>query len=265
MKVHAHFQQKNGGDPTSEWQAIRTGCLTASEFKEFVDLYGKLRTGEMPKTYLAEKLFERWTGRQKPNNFFTVDVNNGIIVEEKAAAFAALEYGLEIQHVGFVSNDTRTVGASPDGLIGFEGLLKDRPTNLHKEDCQAMSDYSGIEIKSPALTTHIKYLMDGKLPNDYYCQVQGSMFVTGCQTWHFLSYPLACYLDGFPPLHLVIERDKKWQANFSESVGSFLDKYDAEFENLVKLNGGLPKQKHYGLESLDEETKTSGADLMAGA
>jgi hypothetical protein len=261
MIVHAEYQQKNGGDPTTAWINARTGCLTASEFKEFVDLSGKLRTGEMPKTYLAEKLFERWTGRQKPNNFFTVDVNNGIIVEEKAAAFAALEYGLEIKHVGFVSNDDGTVGASPDGLIGWGHLEKDKPTfkkNLNVGE-------TGIEIKSPALCTHIKYLMDGKLPNDYVCQVQGSMFVTGCQGWHFLSYPLICYLDGFPPLHLVIERDEKWQANFSESAENFLEKYDAEFEKLVKLNGGLPKQKHRGLESLGEETKTTGADYLAGA
>ena len=82
MKVHAHFQQKTGGDPTAEWQKIRTGCLTASEFGEFVDLSGKHRTGEKPKTYMAEKLFERWTGRQKPNEFFSMAVNNGIIVED---------------------------------------------------------------------------------------------------------------------------------------------------------------------------------------
>ena len=130
MIVHAHFQQKNGGDPTEQWVKARTGCVTASEFGDFVDLSGKLRTGEMPKTFMAEKIFERWTGRKKPTNFFTVDVNNGVLVEEKAAAFAALEYGLEIQHVGFVSNDAGTVGASPDGLIGWEGLKSDRPTEF---------------------------------------------------------------------------------------------------------------------------------------
>ena len=66
------------------------------------------------------------------------------------------------------------------------------------------------------------------------------MFVTGCQTWHFLSYPLACYLDGFPPFHIVVERDEKWQANFAESVDIYAAKLDSEFAKLVELNGGLP-------------------------
>ncbi len=240
MKIHAHFLQKNGGDPTAEWKQARTGCVTASEFGQFVDLSGELRKGEMPKSYLAEKLFERWTGRQIPNSFFSMSVNNGIIVEEKAAAFAALEYDLSIQHVGFVSNDAGTVGASPDGLIGFNpaNLLKDAPTDYKLP----VAGESGIEIKAPALHTHIKWLMDGKLPNDHICQVQGSMFLTGCASWHFLSYPLACYLDGFPPLHLVIERDDEWQKNFTESVAEFLAKYDREFEKLCDLNGGKPAE-----------------------
>ncbi len=250
MKVFANFQQKNGGDPTAEWQKIRTGCVTASEFDRFVDKSGELRSGEMPKTYMAEKLFERWTGRQKPNEFFNMAVNNGVIMEEKAAAFAALEYGMDIQHVGFISNDAGTVGASPDGLIKWPGLSAKEPT--HFEDVN-LPRGSGIEIKCPALITHIKWLMGGKLPADHFAQVQGSMFVSGCQTWHFLSYPLACYLDGFPPLHLVIERDDKWQANFADSLDEFMEKFDSEFQKLCELNGGPPANKSPRPESAPAE------------
>lgn len=240
MIIHAEFQQKNGGDPTSEWQKIRTGCITASEFKNFVGVDGKLRTGEMPKSYMAEKLFERWTGRQKPNDFFDMAMNNGVIIEEKAAAFAALEYGLEIQHVGFVSNEDGTVGASPDGLIGFPGLKLDAPTLYGVPKDSA----SGIEIKCPNHITHIKYQMDNKLPSEpnggYVSQVQGSMFCTGCRTWNFLSYPLTCYLDGFPPFHMIIERDEEWQKNFADSLDEFMQKFNSEFEKMVDRNGGLP-------------------------
>jgi hypothetical protein len=241
MIVHAEFSQKNGGDETAEWLAARTGCLTSSEFGKFVCLDGSLRKGEMKESYLDEKLFERWTGRKMPNEFFTMAVNNGLIVEEKAAAFAAMSYGLKIQHVGFASNDAGTVGASPDGLIGWCGLSATKPTSFL--DGVKVPEMSGIEIKCPTLKKHIGYVRAKKLPDDYICQVQGSMFVTGCQTWHFLSYPLACYLDGFPPLHLVIERDEKWQANFAESLDIYMEKFDAEFAKLVDLNGGLPKHR----------------------
>jgi len=234
MKVHAHFLQKNGGDPTEAWQTMRRGKFTASEFHRFVKLDGRLRTGEMPETYLCEKLFERWTGRDKPNTWFSMDVNNGVIIEEKAALFAQMEYGLEIQPVGFVSDDDERFGCSPDGLLGFTGLLPDKPT---ENPCGE----SGIEIKAPALATHIKYLLAGGIPDDYFCQVHGSMFVTGCKTWHFLSYPLACYLDGFPPLNLVIERDEKFCANLADSLDVFLQRYDDAFAVLCEKNGGPPK------------------------
>jgi len=258
MIINAHWQQKNGGDPTEQWIQARTGCVTASEFGDIVDLSGKLRTGEMPRTYIAEKIFERWTGRKKPSNFFTVEVNNGVIVEEKAAAFASLEYGLEIQHVGFISNDDGTVGASPDGLIGWDGLKLDQPTKLPA--CfKPTANVTGIEIKCPSLTTHIKWLMDGGLPKEHIAQVQGSMWMTGCQSWHFLSYPLACYLDGFPPIHLVVERDEAWQANFSESIVKFMSKLDTEFAKIVEKNGGPPPrfaQKSYTINPENYSEKT---------
>lgn len=238
MKVFGNFIQKNGGDPTQEWLDMRRAKITASEFDSFVKLDGTLRKGEMPDTYLCEKLFERWTGRDKPNTWFSMDVNNGIIVEEKAALFAEMEYGLKIQPVGFVSDDDERFGCSPDGLIGYGQLEANGPTFFTDEP----TDSSGIEIKAPALATHIKYLLNGTLPDDYFCQVQGSLFVTGCQTWHFLSYPLACYLDGFPPLHLIVERDEKFCENLAESLDAFLDRYDKAFEKLCEKNGGPPKR-----------------------
>jgi len=239
MKIHAHFQQKNGGDPTPEWQEIRTGCVTASEFDQFCKADGTLRTGEMPKTYLAQKLFEKWTGRQKVP-FFTQAVNNGIIVEEKAAAFASLEYGLDIQHVGFVSSDDDKWGCSPDGLIGFYDQVFSKTAATHYPNDNEGERHSGIEIKCPELSTHIKYLLDGKLPADYVAQVQGSMLVTGCSRWHFLSYPLACYLDGFPPLHLVVERDEEFCENLSDSLAKFLAQLETAWNRLVEINGAPP-------------------------
>lgn len=239
MKVHAHFLQKNGDDPTEAWLQYRLGKITASAFDRFVKNDGTPRKGEMPETYLCEKLFERWTHREMPNKFFSLPTNNGIIVEQKAALFAEMEYGLKIQPVGFVSDDDERYGCSPDGLIGWPGLSATEPTKFPTS--AFLTACSGIEIKAPALATHIKYLLAGTLPDDYFCQVQGSMAVAGCSTWHFLSYPLACYLDGFPPLHLVVERDEKFCANLAESLAVFIERYDEAFAVLCEKNGGPPK------------------------
>ena len=240
MKVHAHFLQKNGGDPTEAWQTMRRGKLTASEFHRFVKRDGTLRVGDMPETYLDEKLFERWTGRDVPNDFFKVDMNNGIVMEEKAGLFAEMEYGLKIQPVGFVSDDEERYGCSPDGLIGWEGLSETEPTICTEKTMWAFC--TGIEIKCPAFKNQIRRVRTGKMPDGYFEQIQGSMFITGCREWHFLSYALACYLDGFPPLHLVIERDEKFCANLAESLDLFLQRYDRAFEILCEKNGGPPKR-----------------------
>jgi hypothetical protein len=240
MKVHAHFLQKNGGDPTEAWKQIRLGKITASDFKEFVCEDGTLRKGERPKSYLYEKLYERWTGRPKPKKpFFNMAMNNGILVEEKALLFAEMEYGLRLQPVGFVSDDDERFGCSPDGLIGWDGLSETEPTN--NPILSAIG--SGIESKSPALDTHMGWILEGGLPSEHVAQVHGCMAITGSKTWHFLSYPLACFLDGFPPLHLVIERDEKFCANLAESLDDFIARYDAAFAILCDLNGGAPKPR----------------------
>ena len=257
MKVHAHFQQKSGGDATQEWIEARVGKITASEFDRIADSEGNLRKGQMPKTYLAEKLAERWTGRAA-GGFISMAVNNGVIIEEKAAAFAALEYGLDIKHVGFVESDafapneySLDCGCSPDGLVGWDCEFN---TTTPTDFTLAPAGASGIEIKCPELKTHIGYLLAGKLPSDYLAQVQGSMLVTGCATWHFMSYPLACYMDGFPALHLVVERDDKYQANLAESLESFLATYEAAWKRLIEMNGGPPPPRQKMMFSMDEQS-----------
>ncbi len=258
MIVHGEFQQKNGGDPTDDWNQIRLGKVTASELDRVVTLAGTLRKGEMPLTYLCEKLFEWWTGRAKPSKWFSLPVSNGIITEAKAALFAEMEYGLSIQSVGFISDDQSRCGMSPDGLIGWNGILSDKPTDNFK----LSGGETGIEIKCGALDTHIKWLLAGELPEEHRCQVMSSMYFTGCQTWHFLSYPLACYLDGFPPLHLIVERDEKFCANLAESLDAFIERYDAAFDVLCQKNGGPPTPRAMTPDQLRQLETEDNFDLI---
>jgi YqaJ-like viral recombinase domain len=239
MKISAHFKQKNGGDPTIDWQLARVGIVTASEMDALITPLGKVRMGEGVETYLCKKLAERWIGGPLGQFFTNFAVEQGNILEEQAIPFAELEYDLKIEQVGFVATDDGLVGCSPDGLIGFN------PANFDKVK---VTDYklgvageSGIEIKCPQLETHIKYLLAGELPKDYVAQVQGSMWVTGCATWHFLSYR-----RNFPALHLVIERDEKFQDALTLAVELFQEQFDAALKRLIEINGGPPNPKHRG-------------------
>jgi hypothetical protein len=193
------------------WEVLRSGKVTASELDALVTPLGKVKTGDGPRTYLMKKVAEAWIGGPlpKPNVW---DLNQGNILEEFARPAFTLETGLEVTEVGFITGDDDRVGCSPDGLIGA--------------DC-------GLEIKSPHLENHIRYLLDGVLPPDYVLQVQGSLYVTDFKKWMFMSFR-----RRLPPLILTIEPDEKIQEAIGEAVTAFLGRFDEALATLTKLNGG---------------------------
>lgn len=201
-----------------EWGMARAGIPTASEFDNLVTPEFKVRTGEMPRTYLAKKLAEKWQGAPLvTNNTFDMDV--GTILEGEAIPWFELETGLPVQRVGFITTDDGRIGCSPDGLVGL--MLGD----------------GGIEVKCPRIETHVKYLMSGDLPKEYAHQVHGSMFVTGCDSWRFLSYR-----RHLPPLLLNIKRDERIQESLRLALDMFLEQFDVEWMKLCDKNGGPPKR-----------------------
>jgi hypothetical protein len=139
-------------------------------------------------------------------------LEQGMIVEEEARPWYALEYDKRVKQVGFIATDDGRFGCSPDGLI--EG-----------EDC-------GLEIKSPAAHTHIKYLVNGALPKEYACQVMGSMFATGFKKWIFVSYR-----RGFPALVLEIHRDEKAMSMIRAAINQF----HADFDRAIARIGNITK------------------------
>ncbi len=258
MKIHAHFQQKKAGDPTLEWTLARSGVVTASELSNLVTPLAKTKDGEGPKTYLIEKLAEQWIGGPLPS-FTAFATEQGTILEEEAIPFAEFNFGLKIRQVGFVSTMAGKVGCSPDGLIGFD---EKQFSDTAPTDYRPVGTESGIEIKCPQLVNHIKYLMAGEVPKEYLAQIHGSMFVTGAQSWHFLSYR-----RGFPALFLRVERDEKWQAAIAEAVEQFLADLDNARARLIKINGGPPSERTRGIVPFPAQKGeyVAGDDLLAGA
>lgn len=198
-----------------DWMLARAGIPTASEFDQLLTPEFKIRSGEMPRTYLAKKVAEKWLGAPLPaSNVF--DMDQGQILEQEAKPFYELQYGEQIRSVGFITSDDGTVGCSPDGLLG--------------DDC-------GIEIKCPAIHTHLGYLLSGQLPKEYAAQVHGAMFVTERPRWKFLSYR-----RHFPPLLVTVERDEEIQSKIAEAITRFTKQMEVAMKFLEDLNGGPPKR-----------------------
>lgn len=215
-----------------EWMKARSGIPTASEFDQIVTPEFKLRTGQMPATYLAKKVSEAWLGGPLPS-FNVFDMDQGRILEEEAIPFFELEHDLQISRVGLVTTDDGRIGCSPDGLLGEDG---------------------GIEIKCPDVHTHVGYLLGGILPKDYAAQVHGAMFVTGRTHWTFMSYR-----RKFPPLVLTINRDEKIQGRIAEALDQFLEQFGRAVMRLQELNGGPPLRSP---TSNHDEKQEEYVDLM---
>jgi hypothetical protein len=171
------YNVEQGAD---EWFKVRSGIPTASEFDKLLTSTGKpstqiegyinLKVAEV----LAGQNVETWTGNQW--------TERGHELEPMAASMYGLINECEPIEVGFVTDDERTCGCSPDRLINDDGLL---------------------EIKCPAPQNHVGYLLGGKCPTTYYLQIQGQLMITGRQWCDFMSYhPL---LD---PLILRVKRDE---------------------------------------------------------
>jgi hypothetical protein len=187
-----------------EWLQVRCGVPTASEFDNIMKLDFTMKGGEGYKTYLYKKVAEAITGPLP--SFGSRDTDRGHFLEPEAVPFFEMETGLDVHTVGFVMSDDGRSGCSPDGLVG--------------ED-------SGLEIKSPGAVNQVRYLIDGKLPNDYSAQVHGSLYVTGRKEWHFMSYH-----RKLPKFHLVVKRDEEIMAKIGKCIAAFCADFDAAIEKI---------------------------------
>ncbi len=211
MKIHDCQQG------TLEWTKLHFGIPTASGLDNLLTPEFELRKGELPKTYVYKKVAEKLQGRPlidlSASSFM---LEQGMIVEEEARPWYALEYDAQIRQVGFITTDDGRFGCSPDGIID---RYEDNP------EC-------GIEIKSPAAHTHVKYLVNGVLPKEYVAQVYGSMFATGFKRWMFVSYR-----RGFPALVLEIQ----WNAQAMGMIAVAIDSFHSEFDRAMQRISNITK------------------------
>jgi putative phage-type endonuclease len=135
---------------TAEWLAARTGRLTASRMSAIM---AKGRGGAPSTTReacMGELIAEYLTG-QSGENYTNADMQRGTALEPDARAAYESRTGQMVQEVGLVLHPkNERFGASPDGVVGDDGLL---------------------EIKCPRTHIHIQYLLAGKPPAAYLPQM----------------------------------------------------------------------------------------------
>ena len=202
----------NAPQGTAAWLQERAGFVTASRL---TDVMAKIKTGEAAgrANYRAELVAQRLTG-QVQEGFTNAAMAHGNEFEPFARAEYEILNSVMVEEVGFVKHPALDwTGASPDGLIGDDGL---------------------IEIKCPNTATHIEYLLNGGAPAKYQMQMLWQMECTGRKWCDFASF------DPRMPkeLQLFVVRFERDEARIIEAkaeVAKFLGEVQQTVSALERL------------------------------
>ena len=197
---------------SDQWFAARIGKVTASRV---ADVLAKTKTGYSATrdNYMAQLVCERLTG-EKGESFTNAAMQHGTDTEPLArAAYESLKDVL-VDEVGFVPHPSiEMAGASPDGLVGDDGLL---------------------EIKCPNTATHIETLLSQTVPSKYNTQMQFQMACTNRSWCDFVSF------DNRLPQELQlfvkrVPRDDVFIKQTEDEIVKFLAELDDKIIKLMKV------------------------------
>ena len=195
---------------TEEWFKARLGKVTASRV---ADVLAKIKSGESAsrRNYKIQLVSERLTG-ERQETYINQAMQDGIDREFYARERYVQQFG-EVEEVGFIQHPTLEAGASPDGMVGEDGI---------------------IEIKCPMGTTHTETLMSQDVPSKYMPQIQFQLLCTGRKWCDFVSY------NPMFPEHLQVfvkrvEADVDYQKELEVEVKQFLSEVDDVINRLKEI------------------------------
>jgi putative phage-type endonuclease len=197
---------------SDQWFAARIGKVTASRV---ADVLAKTKSGYSTSrdNYMAQLVCERLTG-QREEFFTSAAMQHGTDTEPLArAAYESLKDVL-VDEVGFVPHPSIIMaGASPDGLVGDNGLL---------------------EIKCPNTATHIDTLLSQTVPGKYNTQMQFQMACTDREWCDFVSF------DNRLPEELQlfvkrVPRDNMYIRLMEDEIVKFLNELDIKIAQLMEI------------------------------
>ena len=194
---------------TDEWFAARLGKVTASRAADVMTKKGSAARANLS----AQLVLERLTNT-KGESFSSAAMQWGVDQEPFARAAYEAHSGVWVDTVGFVQHPTiERAGASPDGLVGHDGL---------------------VEIKCPNTATMIDTLLTGKVPSNYTTQMQMQMACTG-RAW--CDYAV---FDSRMPVKAQlfvkrVQRDQKFIEDMEKEIIAFLAEVEISYQFLINF------------------------------
>ncbi len=194
---------------SAEWLAARCGSLGASSI---ADMVAKTRTGWGASRFnLAARIVcERLTGTPQ-ESYTNAAMQWGHDTEPQARAMYEFMRDVAVQQVGLVLHPSINKShASPDGLVGDDGL---------------------IEIKCPNTATHIETLLSDDVDGRYIKQMQWQMACCGRGWCDFVSFDprLPAEMQMFVQR---VPRDDEFIAELEREARAFLAEVETTISTL---------------------------------
>lgn len=206
---------------SAEWWAARIGHLTSSRIADAIAKRKRKGNGKEVTDDLQcridlrlELAVERVT-QKISEHYVSYWMARGMEMEPAARFAYEQRTETETEKVGFALHPSiEWAGASPDGLVGADGL---------------------VEFKVPKPQTHAAYLLADCVPEQYVPQMMWQMACTG-RAWNdFVSY-----CEDFPePLDLFVCRLPRNETNIAIMQAEAIKFLDEVAATTTQLGGGL--------------------------
>lgn len=184
---------------SAEWFAVRAGKPTASEYAT-VMAKGE---GKTRRAYLLRLAGEVTTG-EPMENYSSQHMDRGKEQEAEVRDRYAFEQDVDPVRVGFIEDTDKRAGASPDALVGDDGML---------------------EIKTALPHILIDKLLKGAFPPEHKAQTQGGLWIAQ-REW----IDIAIYCRRLPLFIKRAYRDEAYIKNLESEVAAF----NAELADVVE-------------------------------
>ena len=197
---------------SEEWFAARLGLVTASHFGT-VMANGRDGGPSLTRTELLHRLAaERITGEPTEETYKSKAMERGKAMEPLAVEDYERRKGVEVRRVGLGINfsDLKRCGASPDGLVGFDG---------------------GLETKTMRPDLMIPLILKGSamLP-EHRAQVQGNIMVFDREWWD-----LKVFWPKMPDYTVRVHRDDVYIKELSNQIEIFNHDLNSLVDRLKRM------------------------------
>ena len=206
-----HDTLEQGSD---EWLAARCGLLTASEMKLIITPTLKIANNDKTRMHLYELCAQRVTRFVEPS-YVSDEMIRGNFDEFEARQIYNDKIS-PVKEVGFITNSKFgfTIGYSPDGLVGDDGL---------------------IEIKSRKQKYQLQTIVTDEIDADYLIQLQTGLLVSECKWLDFIQYS-----NGMPLYVKRVFPDAEIQnailvaaQEFENKANQVIDAYNANSKQYI--------------------------------